>query len=227
MPYESTITFTLDVICPWTYLAYLRLTRALTLYNASAPHPPPATFTLHLAPYQLYPSASKEGTEKYTWYLNEKYAGSAEKMDMYTKYMAELGRKEGIAFDFHGPMANSFDALRVLMYVQAQHGEGAARKTLESLYAQYFTQRAHPSSHETLMAACRAAGLEDGEAERVVAGEEVGRREVERGVREQRGDGVDSVPYVVFEGRKRDFTLVGAREVEEYVKTLEAVAKEC
>ena len=44
--------------------------------------------------------------------------------------------------------------------------------------------------------------------------------------REQTGNGVDSVPYVVFEGRRRDFTLVGAKEVDEYVKTLEQVAKE-
>jgi hypothetical protein len=37
---------------------------------------------------------------------------------------------------------------------------------------------------------------------------------------------VDSVPYVVFEGRKRDFTEIGAKKVEEYVKVLIQVAKE-
>ena len=34
------------------------------------------------------------------------------------------------------------------------------------------------------------------------------------------------VPYVVFEGKRRDLTLVGAKEVAEYLKTLEAVARE-
>ena len=34
------------------------------------------------------------------------------------------------------------------------------------------------------------------------------------------------VPYVIAEGKRRDFTLVGAKEVGEYLKTLEAVAKE-
>ena len=34
------------------------------------------------------------------------------------------------------------------------------------------------------------------------------------------------VPYVVFERKRRDFTLVGAKEVAEYLKTLEAVARE-
>ncbi len=46
-------------------------------------------------------------------------------------------------------------------------------------------------------------------------------------IREQAGNGIDSVPYVVLEGKRRDFTIEGAREVEEYVKELEKVAKEC
>jgi len=45
-------------------------------------------------------------------------------------------------------------------------------------------------------------------------------------IREQAGNGVDAVPYVVIEGKKRDFTLEGAKEVAEYVKVLEQVAKE-
>ena len=45
-------------------------------------------------------------------------------------------------------------------------------------------------------------------------------------IREQTTDGVDSVPYVVLEGKRRDFTLVGAKEVEEYEKVLHQVAKE-
>ena len=35
-----------------------------------------------------------------------------------------------------------------------------------------------------------------------------------------------AVPYVVLEGKRRDFTLDGAKEVDEYLKELEKVAKE-
>ncbi len=45
-------------------------------------------------------------------------------------------------------------------------------------------------------------------------------------IREQAGNGIDSVPYVVIEGKRRDITLVGAKEVDEYVKEFEKVAKE-
>ena len=39
-------------------------------------------------------------------------------------------------------------------------------------------------------------------------------------------DEVEVGPFVVIEGRKRDISLTGAKEVEQYVKALEQVAKE-
>ena len=35
-----------------------------------------------------------------------------------------------------------------------------------------------------------------------------------------------AVPYVVLEGKRRDFTLEGAKEVDEYLKEFEKVVKE-
>jgi len=45
-------------------------------------------------------------------------------------------------------------------------------------------------------------------------------------IQEQAGNGVDSVPTIMFEGRKRDITIQGANEVEDYVKALEQIVKE-
>lgn len=45
-------------------------------------------------------------------------------------------------------------------------------------------------------------------------------------IREQASNGVDSVPYVVLEGKRRDLTLIGAKEVEEYEKALQTIARE-
>ena len=143
--------------------------------------------------------------------------------------MAALGAGENIEIDMSGgTIANSLPALRVLMYVQETVSPAAARDALVCLYRAYFARRAHPSSEETLREACGAAGLDVAETERVVAGGDggVGRREVEAAVRRMKDDGVDAVPWVVVEGRRRDFTLVGAKEVGEYVRALESVVKE-
>jgi len=44
-------------------------------------------------------------------------------------------------------------------------------------------------------------------------------------VREQKGN-TDAVPFIIIEGRRRDFTFEGLKEVEEYYKNLVQVAKE-
>lgn len=225
MPYTSIITFTLDTICPWTYLGFLRLSRALSEYRSNNSDSP-VTFVLQIAPYQLYPDFSAEGVDKYIWYRDEKYGGSEQKMGVYSDYMKELGEAEGIEFDFGGEIANTLHAHRIIQYLQAEHSPSHALSALTSLYSQYFSHRAHPSSPSTLITACLAAGLSQKEAQELVADEREYLAETRQAVREQAGNGVDSVPYVVFEGRKRDFTEVGAKGVEEYAKVLGQVAKE-
>jgi predicted DsbA family dithiol-disulfide isomerase len=184
-------------------------------------------FVLKLAPYQLYPDFSTTGEDKYQWYKKEKYNNSPERMQMYIDYMSALGKDEDIAFDFNGgTIANTFHAHRILMYLQNSHSPTHALSALKSLYAQYFTQRAHPSAPETLTKACIAAGLTDSEAHAIVQDEEKESRETKEAIREQVGNAVDSVPYVVFEGKRRDFTLIGAKSLVEYTKVMVQLEKE-
>jgi predicted DsbA family dithiol-disulfide isomerase len=68
--------------------------------------------------------------------------------------------------------------------------------------------------------------LSEDNAKALVEDEDKGLRETKAAIREQVGNAVDSVPYVVFEGRKRDFTEIGAKTVAEYTKVLAQVAKE-
>ena len=149
-------------------------------------------------------------------------------MDAYISAMDELGRAEGITFDFrNGVIANTLPAHRVLRYLQTKHGSALACEALLSLYQSYFELARHPASAETLLAACVAAGLSEEEASRLVGDEEQGLAETKMAVREQEGNGVDSVPWVVVEGRKRDFALVGAKTAEEYGKVFRQVEREC
>ena len=95
-----------------------------------------------------------------------------------------------------------------------------------SLYSQYFENEKNPSSLETLLQATADAGISESEAKPVIEDKTDGLLDVKMMIREQTTDGVDSVPYVVFEGKRRDFTLVGAKDVEEYEKVLHQVVKE-
>ncbi|KAL8926367.1 MAG: hypothetical protein Q9172_001818 [Xanthocarpia lactea] len=147
-------------------------------------------------------------------------------MQKYTTLMSTYGKEAGIDFDFQGQVANTLDAHRLIQHFQEGLGPTTADKLVTSLYTQYFTQQAHPSASETLLKATSDAGINRATAEAFVADEYEGLPETKSLIREQASNGVDSVPYVVVEGKRRDFTLVGAKEVGEYLKTLEVVAKE-
>lgn len=94
------------------------------------------------------------------------------------------------------------------------------------MYSQYFENEKHPSADETLLKATSDAGIPEGEAKPVVEDKNEGLMDVKMLVREQAGNGVDSVPYIVLEGKRRDLTLVGAKEVDEYLKALRTIVKE-
>jgi predicted DsbA family dithiol-disulfide isomerase len=90
-----------------------------------------------------------------------------------------------------------------IVYRQEEKSPEAACAALSSLYEQYFEQRRHPASVDTLVAACMTAGIGAHDAMCLTKDEEKGLRETKEKVREQVENGVDSVPYVVFEGWKR------------------------
>jgi len=148
-------------------------------------------------------------------------------MNTYTTLMTAYGVSAGINFKFHGQIANTLNAHRIIQHYQDLLGPTVASKIVDSLYYQYFEQEAHPSSPATLLAATMAAGIDEADALKVIGDESEGLMDVKMRIREQAGNGVDSVPFIVFEGKRRDFTFEGAREVVDYRKGLESVIKEC
>jgi predicted DsbA family dithiol-disulfide isomerase len=198
-------------------------------------------FTVRFEPFQLYPEATKEGEDKYDWYRKSRYGDSEDKMKMYITLMTAYGVSAGINYKFGGTVANTMDAHRVVQHFQEEKGPEAADKILnceastcrwaehwpsKALYSQYFENERHPSSDETLLKATTDAGIPAEEAEPFIKDKDDGMLDVKNAVREQAGNGVDSVPSITFEGKRRDITLVGAKEVEEYEKALTQIAKE-
>ncbi|KAL9617466.1 MAG: hypothetical protein Q9160_007729 [Pyrenula sp. 1 TL-2023] len=184
------------------------------------------SFTVKYFPYQLYPSASKEGEDKYEWYRKSRYGDPEEKMRMYITLMSAYGADVGIDFKFGGTVANTLDAHRVIQRIQEESGAEATDKLINALYQAYFENEQHPSSDVTLISAGIAAGLQETDVRAIVDDRAEGLQDVKMLIREQAGNGVESVPCIVLEGKRRDLTLVGLKEVEEYVKAMESIAKE-
>lgn len=145
---------------------------------------------------------------------------------MYQKLMGAYGEAEGIKYKFGGTVANTLQAHRCILHWQETKGAGIVGKFVDSLYRQYFEEEKHPSSHETLLTAAKEAGIEEREARVFIEDESEGLMETKMAIREQAGNGIDAVPHLVIEGKKRDATVEGCREVEEYVNALNRVVKE-
>ena len=94
------------------------------------------------------------------------------------------------------------------------------------MYSQYFENEEHPSADETLLKATSDAGIPESEAKSFIEDKSDGMLDVKNMVRQQSGNGVDAVPYIMIEGKRRDITLIGAKEVEEYTKALKQIFKE-
>lgn len=205
-------------------MAKKRLDKALATIREDSSLP--VQFTVVYKPYQLYPNASQEGENKYDWYRKTRYGDSEDKMEKYMLLMSTYGNKEGIDFKFGGTVASTLPAHRMIQYWQEKRGAETADQLVNSLYRQYFEQEKHPSSQDTLLLAAKEAGINDADAKKFVEDEDEGLQDVKMLIREQAGNGIDAVPFIVIEGKRRDITLEGAKEVQDYVKALKTIIKE-
>lgn len=223
--YESTIYFTLDTICPWTYIALRRLDEALDKVRTT-PHGDEVTFAYHYLPYQLHPDFPSTPKDKRTWARQTTHANSATRQAAHEAAMSALGADVGLHLSFAGTISNTLPAHRVLRAVQDAAGPDVASVLVAGLFRRYFEEGCDPASHSTLVAACVEAGIGEPEARALVEDEDWGLAETKKLIKQQEMNGVEAVPHVVVEGRRRDITIVGTKTVCEYVKILETVIKE-
>lgn len=217
-PQRKAKSRSLTVECP-----PLRLDEALKQVRAS-PEASKANFTLRFEPYQLF-SDFAETKDKKQWYLETKHNNNPEAQKVFIDHMNSLVEPLGHTINFDGSIGNTLDAHRVIQHFQEEKGPDVANRLVDALYSRYFTQSQHPSSEETLIGACVEAGIDEEEARAFVVDHDAGKRSVVEKIRTV-GMDVDAVPVIVFEGRRRDLTLTGAKEVAEYVKALQTTIKE-
>lgn len=77
-----------------------------------------------------------------------------------------------------------------------------------------------------MLKAATEAGISADEAKTFIEDCNAGVRETKEALRESAMNGIDAVPNIVIEGKRRDFSFEGAKEVEEFEKALHQVAKE-
>ncbi|MFJ4985685.1 DsbA family oxidoreductase [Streptomyces sp. NPDC088732] len=202
-----------DIACPWCYVGKRRFERALAAF------PQAAQVEVVYRPFQLSPE--KSGTpEPHREYLSARFGPQATAMDA---RLEELGRAEGLAFDFDRAIENNtLLGHRLLWHALTVYGPAVQAALKDRLLVAHFAEGADVGDRETLASLAAEAGLDRDRAAAFLAGDE-GREEVLAEIDEARTIGVNAVPTFVFEGK---WAVQGGQETSTFLRVLEQVAQE-
>lgn len=209
------IDFVSDVVCPWCAIGLSALEIALSRLEGEV------AVQLHFQPFELHPDMGPEGAEVVP-YLSKKYGMSAEQVAQNQQNIAVRGAAVGFEFrmDRRSRTYNTFDAHRLLHWLEVE-GTGEQRLALQrALFASYFTDGENPGEHAVLLRLVARLGLDEARARAVLQSQEY-----TDAVRQQQafyqGQGIHSVPAVIINERH---LIQGGQPVEVFEQALRQIA---
>lgn len=214
-PIALKIDFVSDVVCPWCAIGLHALEQAAGRLVGQV------ALELHFQPFELNPRMGPEGQD-IGEHLMEKYGATPEQSQKNREAIAARGAQLGFTFrmDRRDRIYNTFDAHRLLHWLQ-EEGTLAQQSALQhALFAAYFTRGENPGDHAVLLRLVRAAGLDEARARAVLDGDAFADAVREREAFYQ-GHGIHSVPAVIVNDRH---LIQGGQPVEVFEQALRQIA---
>ena len=187
-----------DLICPWCYIGWRRLHRAVEERPLLQPE-------IRWQPFQLNPDMPAAGMDRQL-YLHAKF-GSRERARQIYGVVEETARRDGLRLDLSRirRTPNTFDAHRLIRWVEQT---GAPTRLVDGMFDAYFHRGEDLSDRETLVAVAASAGYDAAAARALLSGtgEAAAVRATDALARQL---GLHAVPCFVFDRR---YALSGAQE---------------
>ncbi len=151
-----------DPICPWCFIGKRRFEQALAAR-------PDVAVEMHWRAFQLNPSMPPEGMDRQT-YLTVKFGNAAHAAQLYDN-IRRVGEAAGIAFAFDRIQRtpNTLNAHRLIRYAARS---GVEDNVVERLFVAYFLEGRDIGDRKVLADIADEAGLDRGEVNRFLAGED-------------------------------------------------------
>jgi predicted DsbA family dithiol-disulfide isomerase len=193
-----------DVICPWCYIGKRRLEKAITALEGQH------EIRVRWLPFQLNPAMPKEGISRKEYRI-KKFGSWERSMELDAKMVA-VGETEGVHFtlDRIERTPNTMDAHRLIWLSDQQ---GCQNAVVEALFQAYFTAGRDISNRQTLLDVVAEAGLDRGNAEAVLRGND-GMEAIKEAEGLSRRHRVDGVPFFIVNGQ---ITLSGAQQPDAFL----------
>jgi predicted DsbA family dithiol-disulfide isomerase len=196
-----------DVACPWCFIGKRRLGRALAAAGIEA--------GLCFRAFQQHPGLPTEGVPCEAFF--ERKFGGKERVRAFFERIEELGRAEGIAFDFSKQLrAPNTELCHRVVHIASQRQLGEA--TVEALFRGYFELGVNLSDLSEIVGLLEreAVGVDTVElCDRLAAGE--GKAEVSSDLRKAADYGVGGVPLFLFDQR---YAIEGAQPIEHFQRII-------
>jgi len=205
------IAVTSDFICPWCLIGERRLRKAI------ATLPGEIEVGLSFKPFELNPDMPPEGRDRKAYRIAK--FGSLARSEAMDAQMVELGRAEGVAFNYDriSRTPSTFAAHRLMWFAER---EGAAEKLANLLFAAYFTEGQDIGRRDELTRIALQAGLAAEKIEAFLDGD-AGAVEVRALEMEAYRAGVGGVPYFEI----GEFPVIGAQPPAILAETLRRAVK--
>ena len=206
------IDFIADVVCPWCWLGWRRLNKALALR-------PEVDATILWRAYQLDPALPEEGVDRAA-YMGAKFPDADRRRAMGEALAAEAAQDGAVLNNdriTRSPNTNA--AHRVIRWAQSQ-GRGPA--AIEATFAAYFTEGRDIGDPIVLSEIGAAAGLDPTFVLGLLA-QNVDRETVAAEHAAAYREGVSSVPFMIFDRR---LSVMGAQPPERLARVIDTAAKE-
>lgn len=201
------IDFIADVVCPWCYLGWRRLEKALAMR-------PDLNATITWRPYQLDPTLPEEGVDRKAYYAAK--FPDPERREAGAKILNAAAAEDGITWNLADiPVSpNTNAAHRLIRWAQ---GEGLQGPVLEGVLAAYFTDLRDIGDPVVLADIGEKAGMDRMRLLQAFS-EGVDKDAVSREHFQAHQAGVSGVPFMIFDGK---IAVSGAEPPERLVKAID------
>jgi predicted DsbA family dithiol-disulfide isomerase len=227
-----------DVVCPWCFVGYKRLEKAIALHRKVYPGGSADEFQLTWKPYFLdrdpplesvpmqgkvdpESTAARPIAHRAAERLAQKF-GAARVAAMQTR-LTQIGGQEGIQFSFGGRIGDTKPAHVLLQLAGATGGSALQNAAAESLFQAHFEEEQDLTTTQTLVAVGERAGLA-GDAIRAALADE---KQFAAVVDDERAgrmkEHISGVPHYVINDQ---FTIGGAQAEAEWMEVFGAVKQQ-
>ncbi|MBV1906281.1 MAG: DsbA family oxidoreductase [Pseudomonadales bacterium] len=203
-----------DVVCPWCYIGYKQLEKALLLMNATA------KVVIHWHAFELNPTLP-EGGEDIGEHMQRKYGVQAKAKSPQREHMLTLAKSLGIDMKFGKGrrIYNTFKAHRALFWARQQ---GCQTEFKLALFKAYFEEGQDPSDPDVLSKVARDLSLDEKELQGVLSTDKY-INEVRAEQKTVYSMGIQSVPTFILNEK---YTLPGAQDAERLAKAFDHICAE-